>query len=515
MRRLLPFLLTLAGCGLLPAPTNPDGGIAVVPPSYHRAMQTGGHSKHVGATQPDGGTVACRACHDVDRDGFANPSLSTCASCHETEGGFHHGNDARLPDGGAVTCLSCHPFWVREGPLPNTNWVCLDCHQEPMGTKRAARVHDTACFFCHRPHQTPFTKPTDCTVCHDGIGLLHGASGPTVAATCMTCHEQHTRAVEATGACLECHSDAKRQKRASHVVTAQAIFEGGHEGCGSCHAPHRFAKADVKACESCHENHPVLARGVTPKAHAACTDCHQPHAAKAPPKACESCHRDVKPTHPVTAGAPGCLGCHPIHEKLPPATVARECRDCHDAPHLTGVVHAEKDARGRPMQCTSCHRPHAFDLGHGSQASCRACHQDKLAATAKVNKSGHATCANCHTGLPHKPAPEQKACGECHTDRPTTGTGHVKCLDCHEPHSGSVEKTCTSCHEPDGLEGLHAVSRHQTCETCHQAHGQKKGFQRETCRSCHTDMKQHEPNAQRCTGCHLFREASTAPGKPP
>lgn len=510
------FIAVLAGCGMMPAQTtNLDGGIIIVPQSYHQAMETGGHVAHVGSLAPDGGTIACRDCHDVDVKGFENPGLDSCKTCHAAKVGFHHGGDAGLPDGGQVTCLSCHPFWVRQGDVPVTNWVCLRCHSQPMGTKKAIQVHDAACFFCHEPHRDPFTKPPDCTVCHNDIGLVHGAKGATVAETCMKCHEQHSVAAEATKECVACHSDPKEQKKPSTIVTEKALFKSGHKSCGSCHKPHRFAKNEVKACESCHSKQPVLARGVTPKAHVACVNCHQPHAPMSPPKTCQSCHKDIKSSHPVKPDLQACMSCHPMHKGAPDGgAVAKDCHECHKEPEFAGVVHAQKDAKGKPMVCASCHSPHDFGVQKGSQAPCKSCHEQKLAAVAKVKKDGHKKCADCHAGLPHKPADSQKPCVECHKDKPATGKGHVKCLDCHEPHSGSTEKGCPVCHKVNELEGLHAEVKHQECTKCHSTHSQKPGFQKAGCLSCHKDKTTHEPTAERCTGCHLFRAAKDAPVAP-
>lgn len=507
-------VVALSGCGELPQLSKAqDGATWIVPASYHRAAETGGHVRHVGAPAPDGGTIACRDCHAVDQQGFENPGLESCRTCHEKNAGFHHGGDAGLPDGGAITCLSCHPFWVRDGDLPVTNWVCLNCHAQPLGKKRAVEVHGAACFFCHEPHREPFTRPPDCVVCHDKIGLVHGAKAETVAQTCMKCHEQHSPAAEATKACVACHSDPKEQKKPATIVTEKALFKG-HQSCGRCHLPHKFGKGEVKSCESCHSKQPVLAKGVTPRAHVACTNCHQQHAANQPPKTCESCHgKDVTSTHPVKPDLPKCMSCHPMHQELPQRTVVKDCLACHKEPDFQGLVHG-KDDKGKPLVCASCHKPHDYAVTKGSQAPCKKCHESKLTAVAKVKKDGHGKCADCHAGLPHKPADTQKACTECHKDKPSTGKGHVKCLDCHEPHSGSTDKGCTACHKVAELQGLHAEKKHQTCTDCHGTHKQKDDFRKAGCLSCHKDKVKHEPNAERCTGCHLFQEGQAAPTKP-
>jgi hypothetical protein len=252
-------LAVFAGCGQPPA-TRDDVGVLTVPASYHQASITGGHLAHVGTRLADGGTIACRNCHDVDVKGLGEPGLESCKTCHEDPSGFRHGVDAGLADAGQVTCVSCHPFWVRKGDQPLTPWVCLDCHRRPQGTKRNVEIHDAACFFCHRPHRAPFTRPPDCVVCHQ-VGLVHGAKGDTVAQTCMKCHEQHRPAAEATRECVACHTPAELQ--GLHA-------EKKHQACADCHAAHTRKPGSQRAvCLSCHKeqvNH-------EPKAER-CTGCH-------------------------------------------------------------------------------------------------------------------------------------------------------------------------------------------------------------------------------------------------
>lgn len=498
----------LWGCGGLSSGAPADGGVLIVPASYHEASVTGGHVKHVGQPRPDGGNIACRDCHDVDVKGFEDPGLGACKSCHEDQAGYHHTADAGLADGGQVTCMSCHPFWVRQGAQPLTPWICQDCHREAQGQKREVEAHASACFFCHQPHREPFTRPPDCVVCHE-VGLVHGAKGDTVAQTCMKCHEQHRPAAEATKVCVACHSDEKEQKTAATRVTEKALFKG-HGSCGACHKPHRFAKNEVKACEACHKNQPVLAKGLSPKAHPTCVSCHAPHAANQPPKTCESCHKDIPATHPVTPELPACMSCHPVHQELPRGVAVKDCESCHKEAEFQAVVHG-KDDKGQPLSCSSCHKPHQYFVKKGDQASCKECHGPILTATAKVKKQGHAKCADCHAGLPHKPADSPKGCTECHKDKPSTGKGHVKCLDCHEKHDGSTEKGCVACHKLAELEGLHAEKKHQTCGDCHTVHSRKPGYQRDGCLACHKEQVNHEPKAERCTGCHLFEEPTSPP----
>lgn len=522
-------VLVAAACGVMPELSASGDASLIVPARYHQAMNATGHVTHVGKENPDGGKrVACRACHDLEKDGFKNPGPGICKTCHEANSTFHHGGDAGFTlDGGAraeVTCLTCHPFDVVNGqPPPITPWICLDCHDRPQNQKVAVEAHQSACFYCHQPHRAEFTQPTECTICHQ-IGLAHGAKGDSVAKSCMKCHEQHRPAAEASKECVACHSDEKEQKKKSSVVTKAALFEEhgkGHKSCGSCHLPHKFDKKAVKTCTACHKDQVVLALGATPKTHTTCMSCHAPHAGKTgAPKTCQTagCHADVKSSHPTSKDKPEnrhpCMSCHPMHDALPkPKQVAKTCESCHKEEKFTGVVHG-KDKDGVATSCDDCHKKHDFKVAKESRVACKECHAQLLTATAKVKKNGHAKCEDCHAGLPHKPLPDQrKTCVSCHEKLKPPQKGHDDCSKCHETHSGAKLKACLDCHKVPELEGLHMEVKHQKCDQCHAAHNPQPD-ERNVCLSCHKDKATHEPKAPRCANCHLFREVKDAPGEP-
>ena len=60
--------------------------------------------------------------------------------------------------------------------------ACGDCHS-PKGLHMKATHAETACTFCHKPHQWRVTGRETCMQCHDGTGRGHNPG-----AACATCH---------------------------------------------------------------------------------------------------------------------------------------------------------------------------------------------------------------------------------------------------------------------------------------------------------------------------------------
>lgn len=512
LARVALALALALGCGA--PPELPDGGPLIVPESYQRAAETGGHVAHVGAALPDGGLLTCSACHDLERNGFLTPGLLRCKDCHPERADFRHAADAGLPEGERISCTSCHPFLDRPGALLlSSPWECIECHQAPMGRRQAIVVHGAACNYCHQPHRAPFTRPAECIHCHP-VDLVHGAPAESVARTCMGCHRQHRPAMEATPTCLACHSDASKQKRAAARVDQSALLPEGHVSCGSCHKPHRFSAKEVKPCATCHQAKPVLAKAENKKAHQECKGCHAVHQPKGAPKECQECHARLSSTHPVKDDLHACKSCHPPHQPLPPGQKAVTCESCHQAPTFAAVTHGADAAENKPaLACNKCHPPHAFHVAKGGgPALCRGCHREEHATTARVKKAGHAACTTCHLGLPHAPG-QKKPCRECHQAQSNGPKGHLECAKCHLPHAAKVEKSCVSCHPLAELKGLHKVKKHQDCKGCHSPHLVMPTAQKEMCLgACHKLPTKHDPAMERCTGCHLFVAPSGAPG---
>ena len=506
---------------------TPAGPPAELVPSAWSEYRTSlGHTQHVGKA-----SIECKNCHDYEREGFVNPGVAPCARCHEKEAHHsHHGDDATKTD-----CLTCHEF----APKKQTP-TCIDCHSEAQGSMAAIKTHAKAeCTACHRPHEDPFTLSNDCRSCHADISSNHAGHEGTAA--CNDCHRPHAPAVAALGECARCHDGR------SAPLAPQDLTPAGHASCASCHKPHTFA-ATTSVCIDCHGKKPTL-MATSVSAHAVCTTCHEPHAPESAAGSCVNCHAEIQVRH---SSEKACTTCHAAHSGNVDR-VAAPCTSCHST---VGASDVSAHAGGTP--CEGCHKPHDFEppatLANRT-ALCASCHERET-REASSNR-GHANCASCHGADAHKPAPAP-ACMTCHSrEEASAPVGHRDCTSCHEPHggartpraesctnchadkigvphggsvvapgvqmSGDVSPPCTTCHRAHGpvgvaappsctncharpqLPALHGVAGHAECRTCHTSHEAPRS-DRATCTTgCHANRRDHQPQAQVCSGCHAFR----------
>jgi hypothetical protein len=483
-----------------PPRTAPD----FVPESWAQYRTTPGHALHVGQ-----GKAQCHDCHNIERDGFKNPGTAVCANCHAKEAAVAHRGG---PGSNATGCLTCHVF-----ALARTAPRCIDCHAQPQGDRAAVLTHATTdCAKCHRPHETPSIVPADCTSCHEERAAKHveheGSKG------CADCHRPHQPAAVAIAACASCHAEAAQPHPAAH------------DGCIGCHQPHDFAP-NPGVCVGCHGAKTILAESEV-SAHRACVNCHTPHAPGGARSACVGCHQDVQVTH-GNAGA--CINCHVPHGD-DPAFVATTCTTCHSK-----VAASDRSAHAGGIACESCHKPHGFS-GLVEKVVCQSCHLREV--TLAASNPGHAACTSCHgASVEHAPA-KAVVCATCHVaEQKSAPAGHQACVGCHEPHAGqptpacatchankvsephgSIAGGCETCHRPHGPRGLpappacqtchapgtlpalHAVAGHAVCASCHASPHAPPHEDRAACTgTCHVNKRDHQPGAQVCAGCHVFR----------
>lgn len=494
---------------------------------YRAVRESPGHAAHVGVTD-----IECSSCHDPGDGGLAVPTAESCMQCHAEMATLHAG--ARLEVSGddaaswdaVPSCLGCHRFTEDHAYEPLD---CMRCHVQSHGdTVEIVQHSTTQCTGCHRPHESPALVAADCTECHEPHPTAHGAvESPD---GCLTCHRSHDLTELASDRCDDCHSSGGDATRVSET---SATFRG-HDSCGTCHGS-TVGAGPIRPCRSCHTGRHALAERAVPQ-HADCTSCHRPHAARASASgSCNRCHRDVRSDHPVAAGQ--CLSCHAAHPTDPAAIadgVAATCTSCHR------MARNDPHAAVAGRTCTPCHTRHAFRV-ESPERLCESCHADVRAVVSR--NEGHARCVSCHTAPGHRATARPRECAQCHAEEHRTApVGHRQCATCHRPHDGALLERaacaschatqprsaharhgveCASCHRPHGpagvarppactschderLPGLHRNDGHDTCLSCHRNHERAPRGDRATCLSCHRDQREHQADAQVCTGCHLF-----------
>jgi predicted CXXCH cytochrome family protein len=212
---------------------------------------------------------------------------------------------------------------------------------------------------------------------------------------CTTCHDPHVQGKNrqhlirpfphlpfARGECTSCHT-AKGSK---------TLLLTGRELCFKCHA-------EAKEFEKKASQHPPVTSGMQ------CLSCHEPHAGQAAnvlkrsgDALCFTCHDrkpfELKVRHPALEQ--GCTVCHGPHggdgdHLLTEKDVGDLCRTCHTdlTKHFHPTQSAKPDPRtGKPVRCTSCHKPHSSDLEglltHDPKRDlCIQCHDPSMASPPK------------------------------------------------------------------------------------------------------------------------------------
>jgi hypothetical protein len=293
--------------------------------------------------------VACDDCHSRARGG-TRPRFAACADCHADA---HRGT--ATVQGAAVDCAVCHTVtafepstWPRAQhrrtryPLAGAHAeaACAGCHTRAReGSAEAAalgparvrmRPAASPCEACHHdPHAGRFAaggpraRAEGCPACH-AMSAFHPSSYDSRA------HQGSAFALEGAHRavpCQRCHEELREAPGRSTLrgSAGRALrFVERERACAACHAdPHRGqfrARADLGACESCHDadafapasrfDHARDASFRLEGAHARtpCAACHRPGPPgpdgtravtyRPTPARCESCHTSGAPSRP-------------------------------------------------------------------------------------------------------------------------------------------------------------------------------------------------------------------------
>ncbi|MEZ4219421.1 MAG: cytochrome c3 family protein [Polyangiaceae bacterium] len=459
--------------------------------------------------------LVCQKCHEQHKP--LKKAGSQCAGCHEqARRGAKAASTALQHD----ECASCH--------RPHT-WVaemngCVNCHVEEaslVSTKSPERHQ--RCVNCHEVHGPPPSGLTTCAGCHK-LNANRMQAAPMKHRDCTSCHNPHAPHAEAPRACAECH------KAPVHQLVSVGPATHARAGCTACHTLHGNPRADSRACQNCHKGQRALVAKAGPEPHRDCASCHRPHrfAVSNPTQPCRRCHEKMVTASTAHSGT--CNKCHQPHGS--PLVQRAKCLNCHAKLNFS-APNATHD------RCSSCHTPH--QRAQGTTARCANCHQDKVKVAqlwpahsahrdsctgchqphaaqnkkacadchqkqATMSSGGKHRCTQCHS--PHAAPPGSTAgwwskCSGCHAKQAEASKGHSACNNCHKPHSFSPP-ACTTCHKAAASKAAHKVKEHQACTKCHDAHGATLPGRQE-CLACHTDRTNHQPNAGRCQGCHLFK----------
>jgi len=260
------------GCHPIHARTR-QASIAVACSSCHTQAATD--------TAFHGGKAPCTGCHVPH--GFAKPSPTACATCHQRETSLAQGNGHRA-------CTGCHQPHAPKNPPK----ACTSCHAAQTKLVATNTGHQ-ACTGCHTQPHNPRTELTPCRTCHTAEAGAMPSGHAGLPKTCASCHEPHAGA-PTVARCASCHADR---------ATGPHLRVNG--GCTTCHRAHGpKGPAQPPACKTCHDK-PLPALHAKP-AHADCAGCHTSHGGPRGDRAtCMTCHTDRANHEP---GARSCIGCH-------------------------------------------------------------------------------------------------------------------------------------------------------------------------------------------------------------
>lgn len=332
-----------------------------------------------------------------------------CSKCHSDVATSRRTKDVNFPTG--AVCDECHG---RQHPRPRGEPArCTLCHTEVDEAGRVTaglRAPKAHLVFNHKLH---LDKGAGCedAACHGDMSKVRLATAlqlPTEA-DCLTCHDGK-EATQRCGACHPTEPSGRLQTRARDDRVMPALVPMGNSAWGMEHdlafvEDHAaIAKADSKACETCHDEQ-------------FCIDCHAgpvrpmrihsgdfltTHAMESRSRTsdCQACHRTQS----------FCLACHErvgFSERREGAFGVGAGLRFHPegftGPPGTPQSHAQA-AQRNIASCSSCH----------TEDSCLACHATTSVANAGLNISPHGPGFADSLRCQMLAARNRRVCLKCH-----------------------------------------------------------------------------------------------------
>ncbi len=248
--------------------------------------------------------------------------------------------------------------------------------------------------------------------------------------------------------CLECHAgfaSAWQSSRHNAYLQSDRLSQQ-QRGCEGCHGPgsKHLEDPDFKSIKN-----PKRVEGLA--AVSSCLTCHGPDV-KAP---------SWLSSEHARAGL-SCAACHEVHgDPMGPARLKKPatelCLSCHAEQSAEFKMSSHHPVLEGRMECTSCHNPHASEMG------------------GRLHKSGSDLCLTCHL---------EKRGPFAFEHQTSLGAGDDGCQACHKPHGSPNSRlqqyfgrgTCLQCHTDIAADAAHQP-RGGDCWTagCHsQFHGSNR-----------------------------------------
>jgi len=362
------------------------------------------------------GVRDCLKCHDphstANKGELLKPTSgdkaeNLCLSCHDI--------GANIPKGGSrhaaldTGCDACHIIhksgnpgqkefaYHLSKPAPQ---LCLDCHDVNAQDLRKAHQNQpfagSDCLQCHDPHESRSPKLMQ--------AFLHN---PFENKMCDSCHQPAKdgkvvlTAADSKAVCVTCHEEQAKQ-----IASAKVQHPGAQGNCTDCHNPHAgkalgFLQPDpVAACLTCHSVQAAEFKKKhlhQPAFEQACGICHVAHGNDNPKllrvadvnTLCLECHGPDSP-EPQKLQSEHLITIFDGKVKLPEdyfkniSILPLKYGTGHPTeghPVSTTVDH--KTMKAIPLDCLSCHQPHASANGgllvkdqQANMAFCRTCHNE-------------------------------------------------------------------------------------------------------------------------------------------